>query len=168
MVFHDCRDMKLAVIAGFVISCLNLCQVYGRQVTEPIDGRNQDPTYRYVKPSLIKELLNAGQDIRTNSSKGLEYYLNNYGPLAKVIVTDFMDSFGFARNLQLAIPIVAKMLVIILYAAMQFQPSLEEFKETARSAYVFLLNFNSPELNVMNDITDRVFEALDGEHAASP
>ncbi|XP_066986318.1 uncharacterized protein [Macrobrachium rosenbergii] len=102
------RDMKLAVIAGFVISCLNLCQVYGRQVTEPIDGRNQDPTYRYVKPSLIKELLNAGQDIRTNSSKGLEYYLNNYGPLAKVIVTDFMDSFGFARNLQLAIPIVAK------------------------------------------------------------
>ncbi|XP_068223580.1 uncharacterized protein [Palaemon carinicauda] len=154
--------MRLAVLAGFAISCLNLFEVDCRLLGDPVFVRPRVPEYKYGKPDHLQEFLAAGQDIRETSRKGLQYYLMHYGPLAKIIVTDFMDSFGLARNLQLAIPFIAKMLVIVLYAVMQFQPSLEEFRTTARSTYVFLRSFDEPELNVMNDITDKVFEALDG------
>lgn len=46
---------------------------------------------------------------------------------------------------------------------MQFQPSLTAFQQTAQSTYVFLKNFNSPELKIMNDLTDKVFEVFDNE-----
>ncbi|XP_045593322.1 uncharacterized protein [Procambarus clarkii] len=116
-----------------------------------------------VKPALLREVINISKDIQNITSKGLEYYLINYGPLVKIFVTDFMDSFGISRNLQLAAPIVIKILIIGVYAAMQFQPSLTAFQQTAQSTYVFLKNFNSPELKIMNDLTDKVFEVFDNE-----
>ncbi|KAK7070410.1 hypothetical protein SK128_009919 [Halocaridina rubra] len=119
-----------------------------------------------VKPSLFQEVFKASKDMETYKDKGFEYYLVNYGPLAKILIIDFMQSFGLARNLQLAIPVIAKMvLIVVIVGGMQFQPSLLEFQQTARSAYLFLQNFNEPEVRVMNDITDRVFEVLDNEIA---
>nr|XP_027218312.1 uncharacterized protein LOC113810866 [Penaeus vannamei] len=94
-------------------------------------------------------------------SKGLQYYLANYGPLARIIITDVMDSFGIAKNMQMAIPIIVKMLVIGVYGVMQFEPSLSGFQRTIQSSYVFLRHFNTPELRMVNDITDRVFDVID-------
>ncbi|XP_053639430.1 uncharacterized protein [Cherax quadricarinatus] len=121
------------------------------------------PDNVHTHPSLLREVINISKDIQSISRKGLEYYLINYGPLVKVFVTDFMDTFGVARNLQLAIPIIVKLLIIGVYAAMQFQPSLVAFQQTAQSAYIFLKNFNTPELKIMNDLTDSVFDVLDNE-----
>lgn len=38
----------------------------------------------------------------------MEYYLINYGPLVKVILTDVMDTIGFTKTYQLAIPVIGK------------------------------------------------------------
>ncbi|XP_047470291.1 uncharacterized protein LOC125025974 [Penaeus chinensis] len=112
-------------------------------------------------PALLQEMLSISNDFQGSSSKGLQYYLTNYGPLARVIVTDVMDSFGIAKNMQMAIPIIVKMLVIGVYGVMQFEPSLSNFQRTIQSSYLFLRNFNTPELRMVNDITDRVFDVID-------
>ncbi|XP_042859159.1 uncharacterized protein LOC122245285 [Penaeus japonicus] len=112
-------------------------------------------------PSLIEEMLNISHDLKDSSNKGIQYYLANYGPLARIIVTDIMDSFGIARHMQLAIPIIVKMLVIGVYGVMQFEPALASFQRTIQTSYVFLRHFNTPELRMVNDITDRVFDVLD-------
>ncbi|XP_069985334.1 uncharacterized protein [Penaeus vannamei] len=116
---------------------------------------------RPTRPSLIQEMLSISQDLNEPSSKGLQYYLANYGPLARIIITDVMDSFGIAKNMQMAIPIIVKMLVIGVYGVMQFEPSLSGFQRTIQSSYVFLRHFNTPELRMVNDITDRVFDVID-------
>lgn len=156
--------MKLVIlaVAGLVAS-ISIPEGSARQYQEPSSRYGEQRDFSYIQPNLLQEFINVSRDIQSTSSKGLQYYLANYGPLAKIVVTDFMDSFGLARNLQLAIPILAKLLVIVVFAAMQFQPSLLEFQHTARSAYIFLQNFNDPEFQIMNDITDRVFEVLDDE-----
>lgn len=38
----------------------------------------------------------------------MNYYLVNYGPLVKVFLSDFMDSFGIAKRMQMAMPIIIK------------------------------------------------------------
>ncbi|KAK4307418.1 hypothetical protein Pmani_020807 [Petrolisthes manimaculis] len=110
-----------------------------------------DNTESPVDLSLLGDVFVLTQNVHS-SSNGIQYYLQHYGDTLKLIITDMMDSYGMARNMQLAIPILAK-----------FQPALLSFQKTTRAAFTFLQQFNSPDLKMMNDITDNVFEVLDND-----
>ncbi|KAK3858538.1 hypothetical protein Pcinc_016154 [Petrolisthes cinctipes] len=121
-----------------------------------------DNTESPVDLSLLGDVFVLTKNVHS-SSNGVQYYLQHYGRTLKLIITDVMDSYGMARNIQLAIPILAKLLLISVYIVMQFQPAFLSFQKTTRAAFTFLQQFNSPDLKMMNDITDNVFEVLDND-----